>query len=81
MSILINLIYFLLVVFQFILLTRVLLSWFPNVDRGNPIVRFIYNATEPILSPIRNLLPATGGLDFSPLIVFLLISLIVRFLG
>lgn len=81
MSILISLIYLVLVVFQFILLARVLLSWFPNFDRSNPIIRFIYGATEPVLSPIRNLLPAMGGLDFSPLIVFLLISLIVRFLG
>lgn len=73
-------IYYILVIFQFILLARVLLSWFPNIDRSNPLVQLLYQLTEPVLQPIRNLLPQTGMMDFSPLIVFLIISVLMRVL-
>ena len=72
--------YYILVIFQFILLARVLLSYFPNFDRSNPIVRLLYEITEPVLAPIRNLLPRTGMMDFSPLIVFLIITVLMRVL-
>ena len=64
-----NLISSLLQLYSLILLGRVLLSWFPKVDPSNPIVRFLFEATEPILRPIRQALPQTAGIDFSPLIV------------
>lgn len=61
--------------YSFVILARVLLSWFPNVDPYNPIVRFLYEATEPVLQPVRNFLrrqfPEMGMLDFSPIAVFL----------
>lgn len=63
----------LLQIFSLLILARVLLSWFPQVDRYNPIVQFLYNSTEPVLQPIRQMIPPsqTGGLDIAPLIVFL----------
>jgi YggT family protein len=64
-------------IYQFILLARVLLSWFPDIDRRNPIVQLLYDLTEPVLRPIRNALPQTGMMDFSPLVVFLGISLLM----
>ena len=67
-------------VYQFILLARVLLSWFPDIDRSNPIVQFLYQITEPVLQPIRNMLPQTGMMDFSPLVVFLAISVLMMLL-
>lgn len=70
----------LLSVYQLILLVRVLLSWFPNVDRYNPLVRFVHDMTEPVLRPIREALPRGLMIDFSPLIVFLLISVLMQFL-
>jgi YggT family protein len=66
----------LLSIYQLILLGRVLLSWFPNVDRSNPIVQFLYAATEPVLAPIRQMMPPGTMIDFSPLIVFFIIYLI-----
>ncbi len=72
--------YWILVLFQVVLLARVLLTWFPQVDRDNPIIRGIYQITEPVLKPIRDLLPQTGMIDFSPLIVFLIISVLTRLL-
>ncbi|MFO7322483.1 MAG: YggT family protein [Chloroflexota bacterium] len=75
-----NLIFLILQLFQLVLLARVLLSWFPNIDRSNQIVQLIYDITEPVLKPVRELLPQTGMVDFSPLIVFLLISVLMRVL-
>jgi len=71
---------YLLWIFEFILLARILLSWFPNVDRSNPIIQFLFDVTEPILRPIRDMMPQTGMVDFSPLIVFLIIQVLVRIL-
>lgn len=65
-------------VYQYILLARVLMTWLPNLDRTHPVVAFLYGATEPILGPIRRLLPAGTMLDFSPIIAFILLSIIQR---
>lgn len=66
--------------FELALLARIILSWFPNVDRGNPIIRFLYDITEPVLRPIRDMLPANGMFDFSPLIVFVVIQVLTTLL-
>ena len=59
-----------------IILARAILSWV-NPDPYNPIVRFIHNVTEPILYQVRKRIPSQfGGMDLSPLIVFLAIILI-----
>lgn len=79
-GIILNLLYVVLLVFELALLARVLLSWFPNLDTSNPIVQFLFDITEPVLRPVRNLLPNTGMVDFSPLVVFLAITLLMQFL-
>ncbi len=76
----IQLIYYVLWIFNLVLLARVLLSWFPNVDRSNPVIQLIYTVTEPVLRPIRDLLPQTGMMDLSPLIVFLILQVLMRLL-
>ncbi|MBA3869535.1 MAG: YggT family protein, partial [Anaerolineae bacterium] len=60
----------LLQIFELALLARIILSWFPNVDRSNQIIQFLFDITEPVLKPIRDMLPPGGAFDFSPLIVF-----------
>jgi YggT family protein len=62
-----------------IIIARAILSWV-NPDPYNPIVRFLYRATEPVLRPIRQRLPATMGLDLSPMIVLLAIYVLESFL-
>jgi len=57
-----------LTLYLWIIIGRALLSWV-NPDPRNPIVRFLHNATEPILYPVRRLLPYMGGVDLSPLVV------------
>lgn len=70
----------LLSVFMFILLARVLLSYFPQVDRSNPLVQLVYQVTEPVLRPIREALPQTGMMDFSPLVLIFGIAIIRMFI-
>lgn len=76
-------VYYALVIFQLLILARVLMSWIPSLQTSmNPttqqIVRLIYQATEPVLKPVRDLLPRTMMVDLSPMIVLLLLSLITR---
>lgn len=59
-----------------IILARVLLSWFPNASPQNPIVNFIYFMSEPILSPIRQLMPRTPFFDFTPMAAIILITIL-----
>lgn len=80
MDILFSLIVLVLQLFRLVLLARVLLSWFPNIDRSNPIIQLLYDVTEPVLKPIREMLPQSGMIDFSPLVVFLLISVLMQLL-
>ncbi len=61
------------------ILIRVIISWV-QPDPFNPVVRFIYQITEPILLPFRRLIPPTGGLDFSPLIAFFVLEFLRRFI-
>ena len=62
---------FVLVLFMWIVVVRAVLSWV-SPDPYNPIVRFIYNVTEPVLARIRALIPMNfGGIDLSPIVVFL----------
>jgi YggT family protein len=55
--------------YMWIVIARAVISWV-SPDPYNPIVQFLYRATEPVLEPIRRRLPGGGfGIDFSPLIV------------
>ena len=64
---------YVLIFFMFITIARAVLSWV-SPDPYNPIVRFIHNITEPVLYQIRKRLPMMyGGIDFSPIIVILII--------
>lgn len=66
--------------YAWILLARVVISWV-NADYRNPIVRFIYAVTEPILDPVRRRLPVfAAGIDLSPLVVWLAIVFLQRFI-
>jgi Zn-dependent protease len=78
-----TLLYYLLEIYKWIILGRVLLSWLPligmRLDPYNPIIRFIYQITDPILNPLRRF-SQLGMMDLSPLIAFFLISFIQNFL-
>lgn len=78
MSFLISVVRVLFELVRLALIARVLLSWLPGLDLRNPIVRLLDDLTEPILAPIRGILPSTGGIDFSPLVAFLVLSVVER---
>ena len=63
-------------IYIYIIIARALISWV-SPDPYNPIVRFLYRATEPVLRPVRELLPSSQ-IDFSPMIVILGLILLTQ---
>lgn len=59
---------------------RAILSWF-NLDRGNPLIQVLDAITEPIIQPIRSIMPRLGMMDFSPLVAILLLNVGGQFLA
>jgi YggT family protein len=73
-------IYYVLEIYMWIIIARAVISWV-NPDPYNPIVRFLYSITDPVLLAIRRRLPLSfGGIDFSPILVILAIIFLQRFL-
>jgi len=66
-------------IYMWIIIIAALVSWV-NPDPYNPIIRFLYGVTEPVLRPIRRILGIYGGIDFSPVIVILLILFLRYFM-
>ncbi|MFZ2330662.1 MAG: YggT family protein [Atribacterota bacterium] len=63
-------------IYNYFILARILFSWIP-VDNSNPIIRFIYKITEPLLAPFRIIISLGGaGIDLSPIIVFFLLNIL-----
>lgn len=75
-----NLLHLVLQAYFWIIIARAVLSWV-NPDPFNPIVRFLYRVTEPVLRPIRHRLPSLSiGIDLSPMVVILVIFFLDSFL-
>jgi YggT family protein len=70
---------YLLDLYSWVVLAAVVLSWIPDL-RDNPIGHAIEAATEPVFAQIRKLLPDTGGLDLSPLVLLLALRVVTRLL-
>ena len=68
-----------LTILTWIIIIRALISWV-NPDPYNQIVQFLYRVTEPILMPIRRILPAMGGFDLSSIVALVGIVFIRSFL-
>ena len=69
-------------IYMWIVIIRVLISWI-NPDPYNPIVQFLRGVTDPAIDGVRKLVPGflySTGLDFSPLILILLLQLVVLFM-
>ena len=67
-------------IYSFVLIVRVLLTWFPNVDMGNPVLSTVSSITDPYLNAFRGLIPPLGGLDLSAILAFVALSLIEQLL-
>ena len=67
-------------ILQIIIIVRVVLSWVSH-NPSNQFIRIIYQVSEPILKPIREILPITGmGFDLSPIVAFFLLGLLKKIL-
>ena len=63
-------------IYSTVLLVRVLLSWFPNLDWSNPLLETLSSITDPYLNVFRGLIPPIGGLDLSAIVAFLALNLL-----
>ena len=79
MSLLISLLNTLLTLLWFAIFARAVVSWFP-VDPNGPIVRALDQVTEPILEPLRRVVPRVGAIDITPMVAIVLIIVIQRVL-
>lgn len=61
--------------YSLILFASVILTWV-NLAEDNPLVRFVRRVTEPVLEPVRKLVPSAGGFDLSPMIVLIALRLL-----
>ncbi|HEV8251862.1 MAG TPA: YggT family protein [Candidatus Limnocylindria bacterium] len=75
--VIVNFLQLLISVLMLLVIARVVVSWLAP-SGGGGLVAFIYQATEPILAPIRRLMPPTGGLDWAPFIVLLVLGLLLQ---
>jgi YggT family protein len=71
---------FLFLALDFVILGRVIFSWF-DPRYSSFIGRLLFEVTEPMLAPIRRVLPSTGALDLSPIILFLALGLVAGAFG
>lgn len=74
-----DLLNFVLGAYVWIVIARAVISWV-NADPYNPVVRFLHQVTDPLLSRIRRVVPIMGGLDLSPMILILAIVFLQNFL-
>ena len=75
MSAIVEILIIFLEIYSFIILAKVLISWV-RVDPYHPIVQFLNAVTDPVLEPIKSVLPQTGMIDFSPIVAFLIIMVL-----
>jgi len=63
--------------YSVVVLAAVVISWL-NMDRRHPLAQLVSRLTEPVLAPIRRVLPPIGGLDFSPMVLLLALRVLRR---
>ncbi len=64
-------------IYKLVLIARIALSWIPH-NPHNPAITILYKITEPILEPVRRVIPSIGGMDISPIVVFIGLGFIKR---
>ncbi|MEM9976354.1 MAG: YggT family protein [Cyanobacteria bacterium J06656_5] len=63
-------------IYLVLLVIRVLLSWFPNIDWSNPALSALSQITDPYLNLFRSIIPPLGGIDFSAILAFVLLQFV-----
>ena len=64
-------------IYSFLLIVRVLLTWFPNIDwSSNQLLSSLASITDPYLNAFRGFFPPIGSIDISPILAFLLLNVV-----
>ncbi|BAY90364.1 MULTISPECIES: YggT family protein [unclassified Tolypothrix] len=63
-------------IYTVLLIVRVLLTWFPNIDFYSQPFAALAQITDPYLNLFRSIIPPLGGMDFSPILAFLVLQLV-----
>ena len=63
---------------QLILIVRILLTWFPNINWWNQPFKLLRDITDPLLEPFRKIIPPIGGLDLSPMVLFFVLNMLEK---
>ncbi len=79
MGTLISIINLVVQVYAFLFIARAVLSW-TGIDPYHPAAQLLFRLTEPVLAPIRRIMPQTGMIDFSPMVAMLLIVVLGQIL-
>lgn len=69
-----NFLVVLITILQIAIIGRALISWFP-VDPSNPLVRVLTEITEPVLAPLRRVIPRFGMIDLTPMVAIIVLSI------
>jgi YggT family protein len=80
MAFIFSLLYYILTAMQIAIIARALFSWFDPTGR-TPIGKILLRVTDPIIVPIRRLLPSAGFVDFSPIVALIAILVLQRLLA
>jgi len=67
-------------IYTIVLIVRIVFSWLPPHHMSTDFYRFLYKITEPVLKPFRRIIPPMGGLDLSPIAVFILLQVLIGLL-
>jgi len=68
-------------IYSVLLIIRILLSWFPNINWYDPPFSILSQLTDPYLNIFRSFIPPLGGMDFSPILAILLLNLVSSLLA
>lgn len=66
-------------IYEMVLIVRIVLTWVPH-NVYHPAAQFLYKITDPVLIPVRKVVPPIMGMDFSPIIVFIGLGFLKRML-
>ena len=73
---LIQAVYLFFTIIIWIMIVRILLTWFPNINWYNQPFKAMKEITDPILEPFRRIIPPLGGIDFSPIVAFIALEIL-----
>jgi len=76
MGILFNLLGQLTQLYTLLIFVRVIITWIPNIDPYHPMVQMLFQLTDPVLEPVRRIIPPLGMMDISPIVVIIALRIL-----